>query len=321
MPSRRIVVVGVVLVVACAGGYLLWRRSPTAPISGVVRTTQVRIAPEVSGQLAAVNVRKGATVHAGDVIAELSAVELTAAVAQSRAALNAAIANRNNVYAGVRAEQIASLAAAIAKAESKLEYAQAQLTRTATLARDDTATQQSLDQATNEAASAQADVAEAEANHAAAVAGPTKEEQAIADAEVRATASTLAVLQRHLDKTVLRSPVDGVVSVVVAEIGENVHAGQPVLAIAAAGKQWLSFNVSEDLLRGLTVGTMAQVARAGANEMTPSVVTEMRPLSSFATWQAESAVGDHDRNTFRLRLDPQGAIGGLEPGMTGWITR
>jgi HlyD family secretion protein len=138
---------------------------------------------------------------------------------------------------------------------------------------------------------------------------------------VQAAAAALAVLERHLGKTVLRSPVDGVVSVIVAEIGENVRAGQPVLAIAATGQQWLSFNAREDLLRGLAVGATVQVVRAGARATTPAVVTELRPLGTFATWQAERAVGDHDRNTLRLRLDPQAEATGFEPGMTVWIAR
>jgi HlyD family secretion protein len=320
MASRRILVLGV-LVAACVGGYLLLRPAPAAPIAGVVRATEIRLAPEVGGQLAAIKVHKGDTVHAGDVVAELSALELTAAVAQARAAVDAATADRNNVYAGVRAEQIAALAAEIAKANSKLAYVEAQLVRVSTLARSDTASQQALDQATNDAAAARADVVEAEANHAAAVAGPTKEERFIADAQVQAATTALAVLERHLSKTILRSRVDGVISVIVAEIGENVRAGQPVLAIAATGQQWLSFNAREDFLRGLTVGTKVDVARAGTRETMPAVVTELRPLGAFATWQAERAVGDHDRNTLRLRLDPQGDASGLEPGMTVWIAR
>jgi HlyD family secretion protein len=92
-------------------------------------------------------------------------------------------------------------------------------------------------------------------------------------------------------------------------------------AIAATGQQWLSFNAREDLLHGLTVGTAVQVARAGARDTKPAVVTELRPLGAFATWQAERVVGDHDRNTLRLRLDPQGDASGLEPGMTVWIAR
>ena len=133
--------------------------------------------------------------------------------------------------------------------------------------------------------------------------------------------SALAVLERRLDKTILRAPADGIVSVVVAEVGENIHAGQPVLVIEEAGKHWLSFNAREDLLHGLTVGSKVDVARAGASESTPAVVTELVPLGSFATWQAERAIGDHDRSTLRLRLDPQGDTAGLEPGMTVWLTR
>ena len=306
----------------CVGGYLLLRPEPPAPITGVVRATEIRVAPEVGGQLASIKVQKGARVRAGDVVAELSAIELTAAVAQARAALDAATADRDNVYAGVRAEQIAALAAEIAKAKSqagrmwKRSSPAPPRWRAATSPRS----RRSIRPPTTWPPRT-ADVAEAEANHAAAVAGPTKEERAIADAQVQAAAAALAVLERHLGKTVLRSPVDGIVSVIVAEIGENVRAGQPVLAIAATGKQWLSFNAREDLLRGLTVGTTVQVARAGARETMPAVVTELRPLGAFATWQAERAVGDHDRNTLRLRLDPQGDASGLEPGMTVWIAR
>jgi len=94
------------------------------------------------------------------------------------------------------------------------------------------------------------------------------------------------------------------------------------LAIEETGKPWLSFNLREDALNGLTVGTAVNVAKPGQDGSTPAVVTELVPLGPFATWQAERTVGDHDRNTLRLRLDPKGDKGelaGLEPGMTVWI--
>jgi HlyD family secretion protein len=319
--GRRVVALGLILIAAGAGAYVLWPRGEAAPIVGLVRGTQIRIAPEVGGQLAAIKVRKGDSVRAGDVVAELSALELSAAVVQARAALDAAQANRDHVYAGVRAEEVDALAAAIAKAKSRLEYAEQQLNRTTYLARSDTATQQALDQAENDAAAARADVAEAEANHAAAVAGPTREERAIADAQVKAAASALAVLERQLEKTILRAPADGTVSVTVAEVGENVVAGQPVLAIEAAEKQWLSFNAREDFLHGIRVGMIVDVKRMGTSETTPALVTELLPLGPFATWQAERAVGDYDRNTLRLRLDPQADVSKFKPGMTVWFTR
>jgi HlyD family secretion protein len=119
----------------------------------------------------------------------------------------------------------------------------------------------------------------------------------------------------------LRAPADGVVSVIVAEVGENIRAGQPVLAIEQAGKQWLSFNVREDGLHGIRVGMIVDVGRTGTSETSPALVTELLPLGPFATWQAERAVGDHDRNTLRLRLDPQRDASAFEPGMTVWFKR
>jgi len=320
MLSRRQAVLGLVLIALGAGGYALWRSKETATLIGVVRTTEIRVAPEVGGQLVTIKVQKGDHVRAGDVVAQLSAIELSAAVIQARAALDAASAQRDHVYAGTRAEEVASLASAIDKAKSGLDYAQSELARKAQLVPSDAASQQDLDQATENAATARADLAEAQANHAAAVAGPTREERAIADAQVKAAASAVAVLERRLDKTTLRAPADGIVTVIVAEVGENVSAGQPILAIAATDKQWLSFNAREDMLHGLTVGDKVEVARAGG-EPRPAMVTELTPLGPFATWQAERAVGDHDRNTLRLRLDPQGAQIGFEPGMTVWLNR
>ena len=324
MPNLRpaaFVAIPLALVAAGALLYVMRHAAPPAAIVGVVRATEIRVEPEVNGQLVSIAVEKGASVKAGDVVARLSAVELTAQADQARAALASAVASRNNVYAGVRREQVDSLKAAIAKAGARLDYVQAQLTRTSTLARQSFESQQSLDQAENDVASARAGVAEAQANYDAAVAGPTREERAIADAQVQAAASAVTVLERRLDKMVLRAPADGVVSVIAAEVGENVRAGQPILMVEAAGRQWLSFNVREDHLDRLAMGETANVMRNGANGATKAVVTELRPLGVFATWQAERVIGDHDRNTLRLRLDPKGASTDLEPGMSVWIEK
>jgi HlyD family secretion protein len=318
--AKRVAIAAIALVLAA--GILIYsvrRPDSSTAIAGVVRATEVRVEPEVNGQLMSIAVGKGTQVRTGDVLARLSAVELTAQADQARAALASATANRNNVYAGVRREQVDSLKAAIAKASARLDYVRAQLTRTSTLARQSFESQQSLDQAENDAASARADVAEAQANYDAAVAGPTREERAIADAQVQAAAAAVTVLERRLDKMVLRAPADGVVTVIAAEVGENVRAGQPILMVEAAGRQWLSFNVREDHLNRLAMGETASVMRNGAAGAIKAGITELRPLGTFATWQAERVIGDHDRNTVRLRLDPVEEPAGLEPGMTVWI--
>src|SRR5262249_53733351 len=107
----------------------------------------------------------------------------------------------------------------------------------------------------------------------------------------------------------------------VAEIGEAVRVGRPVLAIGESGKRWLSFNVREGFLNGLAVGTRIDVVKQGWTGTTAAVVTELSPLRPFASWQAERALGDHDRNTLRLRLDPIAIRPDFEPGMTVRLNR
>ena len=100
--SRAAIVAIALVLVAGALIYSARRSGSATAIVGVVRATEVRVEPEVDGQLVSITVEKGAHVHAGDVLARLSAVELTAQADQARAALASATANRNNVYAGVR---------------------------------------------------------------------------------------------------------------------------------------------------------------------------------------------------------------------------
>src|SRR5262249_22835818 len=114
-------------------------------------------------------------------------------------------------------------------------------------------------------------------------------------------------------------PADGVVQVIVAEVGEAVRAGQPVLTMDTTANRWLSFNIREDYLHGLAVGGRADVLSARASPPTSARITEILPVGQFPTWQAERAVGDHDRNTLRMRVEAEGDLAKLEPGMTVWL--
>src|SRR5262249_9871395 len=238
-----------------------------------------------------------AHVKRGDVLAELSALELTASVEQARAAYQSALADRNNVYAGVRQEEIATSAAEVGKAKARLAYAEQQLGRFSRLVQENFASRQALDEAQRQIASARADVAEATANYASARVGPTKQERAIADAGVSAAATQVAVLESRLGKTILHAPNDGIVRVVAAEVGEAIRAGQTIITIEAADQPWVSFNVREDHLAGIAIGSAVNVRVAGTSALRSGMVTELSPIGQFATWQAERAVGDHDRNT------------------------
>jgi multidrug resistance efflux pump len=288
------------------------------PILGMVRTTEIGIEPEVSGRVAALPLRAGDPVSAGAVVAELSNPELAAAVEEAAAAVVEAQAARDRVYAGVRQEEVNMASAEVDKAQANLLLARQELTRTAALAGQGNATLQDLDNARAAESAAEANLRVTQSEYAQAKRGPTAEDRALADANVAAAEAALTVLQRRMDKLALRSPVDGVIEVVVAELGEAEIPGRTVLTISANRQLWFDFNIREDQLAGLDIGAPLTLSQAGGDKI-GARVTEMRRLGDFATWRAARAVGDHDLNTFTVRADPVGEINGLEPGMTVWI--
>jgi HlyD family secretion protein len=317
--KRLAIGLSAVVVIGGVATVIAWRQErPAPPIAGMVRQTEIRIAPDTTGRLASVAVGPGQHVRKGDLLAVLDNPDLTAAVEEAKAAAASAGADRDNVYSGVRAEQQAIAAQAVETAQANLLLAQQENTRAAALAAKSFASRQTLDESTASLAKAQADLDLKRARLAAAKAGPTAEERALADARVTLAEATVADLQAQLDKTRLMAPVDGTIGIRVAEPGEIIGPGKPVLTLEADGERWFAFTLREDALPGMAIGGVVALTAPGGRRI-DARVNELRPLGEFATWRAARAVGDHDLNAFRLRLDPDGGADGLEPGMTVWL--
>jgi HlyD family secretion protein len=297
---------------------LLPQRAPAPPPAGMVRRTEIRIAPEISGRLVSLPVRAGEAVRKGDLLAQLDNPELAASLGEAKAAAASARADRDRIYSGVRAEEVAILADSVRTAEANLLLAEQQNARAAALAAREFASRQQLDESMASLAKAQADLDLKRAQHAAASAGPIAEERALADAKVALAEATVADLQAKLDKTRLVAPVDGTVGILVGELGEVVPVGKPVLTVDVSAGRWFAFTLREDDLKQLAVGRDVTLTTDDGRRIAARV-TELRPLGEFATWRAARAVGDHDLNSFRLRLDPLAATEDLQPGMTVWL--
>jgi multidrug resistance efflux pump len=291
---------------------------PRAP--GLVHSTEIKIAPEISGHLARFVVKPGQEVHQGDALVELSNPELRASLVLANAQLDEAKAARDRVYAGIRQEQVATLAREIEVARGNVTYAEQEYFRVATLARDGFASHQELDQATAAVGSARAKLAEAEKIYEAAHAGPIKEELEAADAKVAVAAAAVSVIAARVAKLRIAAPTGGVVAQIVAEPGEAVIPDQPVMTLEATGRRWASFNLREDQLGDLRLGSPVQLIPANDGPDVVAQVTQIIPRGEFATWRAARVVGDHDLNTFLVRVDPTGdKVSALQPGMTVWL--
>jgi HlyD family secretion protein len=320
--ARRLLPIAIapMLVIAAIAGWYWWP-SPgrAAPAVGMVRATEIRIAPEISGRLARYLVSPGQAVQRGQPVALLTNPELWAALGLARAQSDKARSDRDRVYAGVREEEVQALQREIDKAKAAHEYAAQELARKSILARKSDASIQELDTATAAEASSRADIAVAEARFAEAQRGPTAEERALADANVALAEAAQAVVEARAAKMLLRAPSPGTVAILVAEVGEAVVPGEPVLTMVPESALWFGFNLREDALRGLAIGSTVAVHASAQPEPIAAKVVELRDWGEFATWRAARASGDHDLNTLFLRLDPKMPAANLGAGQTVWF--
>jgi len=299
-------------------GTLLWfaTRPPPLIVQGEVSANRVDISPRVSGRIAKLNADVGDTVEAGAVIAELESPQLVAGLHQAEAALAVAEADLVRVNS-TRPETIAARKAELAAADADVTLYQEDSTRQAKLITTGASTQSRVDETTRNLEAAIRKRESAEANLALAVAGASKEEKALAATQVERSKSALNQQQVDVAELVIHSPISGQVTTRVAELGENFSAGAPLFSLIDLQNPWFTFNVREDLLRGLKIGDSLDVTvPAMNNARIPVKVTTINAQGQYATWRATRATGDFDLRTFEVRANPVEQIQGLRPGMS-----
>src|SRR5262245_59210433 len=149
LPRKGVMAALAVVVLAAVVALAMLDRPPTAPpIAGMVRQSEARMAPEITGRLVSIAVQRGQQVRKGDLLATLDNPELIASLAEAKAALAAARAERDRVYSGMRAEEVAILAQSVQTAEASLVLARQEINRVSVLAARDFASRQELDERT-----------------------------------------------------------------------------------------------------------------------------------------------------------------------------
>jgi HlyD family secretion protein len=124
----------------------------------------------------------------------------------------------------------------------------------------------------------------------------------------------------YLDEVRVTAPIDGEVVERLADPGEVVPAGYPVVHLVDVTDSWITFHVREDLLKGLRSGDRlkADVPALGAKgvDLTVSVLAAQ---ASYATWRATRASGGFDLKTFEVRVRFTHPLEGVRPGMSVWV--
>jgi HlyD family secretion protein len=314
------IIVGIVAaaVVALSVFYLL--RPEPLLVQGEADATRLDIAARVDGRVKQIPVERGQNVAANAVLVRIDNPETVAKLEQMRTAMAVAEAQLANVLVGTRVETIAARKAELERAQAALVLTQKNFDRTNTLTQQGNSPQARLDQMTDALHESERAVDQAKSAYDQAVNGYTREERAIAKANVEKANADIQSVQSIIDQLVVYAPLASQVYQRNVEPGEYVSPGVPLVTLINLADVWIHFDLREDLVKGLKVGDRFDVRIPALDDRrVPVEVKLIATKGEYASWRATRATGDFDLRTFSIRAYPVQPAPELRPGMSAYL--
>lgn len=285
-------------------------------LQGQMEARRVLVAGKIPGRLERLFVHEGDMVVKDSLVAIISSRELEAKKIQAEGALGAAKAQSNKANTGARAEEITALKAMKERAQDAADLAKTTFDRVQKLYNDGVIPLQKRDEAETQMKTAVAAATAAKAQYEQAVAGARVEDKAAANALVIQARGANAEVDAYLDETKIRAPISGEVSLKLAEEGEIVGAGMPVIAITDLNDSWAVFHIREDFLKHISKGKTFSVQIPALDKTIEMVVTYIASVGDYATWRSSKESGGYDLKSFEIRMRPKTTVENLRPGMS-----
>jgi HlyD family secretion protein len=189
----------------------------------------INIGSEAFGRLTAIYVKEGARVRKGQELARLESVQAEADLSGQRAAVTSAEAESAAAEANVRAadESIRTAQASVERAKAELDRMRTAFKRTEQLVKEGLASRQQFDTERAQIVAGEAAVGEAEArlSQARAQRQQVAAQQSAAQRRIAQIQATVRRAGDQLQKHVVDSPIDGVVTNLPVRVGETMVVG------------------------------------------------------------------------------------------------
>ena len=273
-------------------------------IQGQVETTDYRVSSKVPGRVLEIRVGEGDMVRKGDTLVILEAPDVSAKLDQASALYEAAQALDEKARNGAQKEQIAGAYEMWQKAKAGLDVAEKSYKRVANLFEKGVVSAQKHDEAKAQYEAMVATEKAAKSQYEMAKNGVRYEDKKAANAKVKQAEGAVSEVSSYINETVLTAMADGEVTEIFPELGELVGSGAPIMNVAMTGKLSLSFNVREDFLPGITVGTEKDAYIHAFDKTIRVRITRIKNVGDFAVWKATKASDGYDLKMFEVRAVP-----------------
>ncbi len=285
-------------------------------VQGEVDAQDYRVASKVAGRIMELRVREGDYVKVGDTLAIIYAPELEAKRQQAESAATAATAMSQMASSGARQEQGLSAYELWQQARAGREIAEKSYHRVQRLYDEGVMTAQKRDEAFANFKAYEAQERAAQSQYDMALNGARREERQAAAAQAARAEGVVSEVASYVSETVQVSTVEGEVSSVYPVVGELVGAGSPIMSITLINDLWGVFNIREDKLKDIKVGSVVTAYCPAFSKDIEMKVFHLKDKGSYAAWKATKSTDAYDLKTFEVRARPTKTIDGLRPGMS-----
>lgn len=315
--SIVLAILGFTAVVVIAGmiGYFTLGKADDV-IQGEIEVSEYRVSSKVPGRILELRVKEGDYVHAGDTLAILDAPEVEAKKTQAESAEDAAAAMKAMADNGARRQQIQGAFELWQQAKAGLEISKKTYDRVQRLFNEGVMSAQKRDEAFAAYKAYEAQERAAKSQYDMAREGARKEERAAAAAQVNRAKGAVQEVSSYINETVQIAQVEGEVSDIYPKVGELVGTGSAIMSISIMSDVWGTFNVREDQLNGLKIGSEFTAFSPAFKKDIKMKVYYIKDQGSYAVWKATKSNGQYDLKTFEVKARPVGKLDGLRPGMT-----
>lgn len=273
--------------------------------NGRIEATEINISPRIPEKVKEIYVKEGDYVKVGQVLVQMNTDSLEAQLKEAQGKLleaqSSVVVNQSKLVQ--KGSEKASAVAVLKQREAELEVAEKRTRRSSTLAKEGATSQQTADDdvAGHKSAIAAIDAATAQVEAADAAIITAEKEIIRAESSVEAAKGSVERIQSDISNSSLTTPRDGRVQYRVAQAGEVIAAGSPVVTLVDLSDVYMTFFLPTAYAGKVSIGEEVKIILDAAPHLViPAFISFISDVAQFTPKTVETAT-EREKLTFRIK--------------------
>lgn len=243
----------------------------------VAAIREVAVSARIGEEVASTSLKLGRRVQRGEVLVELYDEIIAARLRQAEAAAAQTRAMLDKLLSGARPQEIKQAEARLAAAQAGFVSAEKEYLRMGTLKQNNAIPEQKAEKIVAGYEAAKAELQAAKQQLSLVREGARKEDIHTAEAAHQQALANLELARIQMRQTKIAAPIDGVISKINKELGEQTEPGKPVFSLMELDTLHLLVDVPRHRIHQVHIGQQARIVLEVPPLETTGTIVELKP--------------------------------------------